>query len=217
MDTKVFPKRRPRKRQSRNPASGGITIIQSGGARINASPFQDVDLVDVDRLRVPEEGDENGESDGCLRRGDGDDEENHDLPFAGPQGRAVADQREVGGVHHHLDRKEDRDRVAAQEGAGDADREERGGRQEDVVQGNPADHGLPSRRARTKPPTSAARSRTERASKGSRYSEKRSRASGAISAAAGPCEPAGTEPPPPRSNPSSRAAKTTSAAAERKV
>ena len=38
---------------------------------------------------------------------------------------AVAEEREVDGVHHQLDRQEDRDGVAAQERPGDADAEER--------------------------------------------------------------------------------------------
>ena len=72
---------------------------------------------------------------------------------------------EVRGVHHQLDREEDRDRIPAQERPGNTDHEQRSGREEDVAQGDPArDHQRVSRRARAKAPTSAARSRTDRAS-----------------------------------------------------
>ena len=88
-------------------------------------------------------------------------------PSARAHRRAVAEEGEVGGVHHQLDRQEDLDRVAPQERAGEADREERAGDEQDVGERNAADHASP-RRASTNAPTSAASRRTETASKGSR-------------------------------------------------
>src|SRR3954469_5323457 len=71
-----LPIRGPKKRHNRNPISGSTGITQSGAAVsiVTRSPLEQVDLVDVDGFGMPEEGDEDGEADGCLRGGDGDDE-----------------------------------------------------------------------------------------------------------------------------------------------
>src|SRR5262249_22042735 len=137
-----------------------------------------------DGFRVAEERDEDGEPDGRLGRGDGDHEEHDDLAFLGPERRAVADEGEIRGVHHDLDREEDRDRGPAQERPRQADDEERGRDEEDVGEWDAADHARSPRGASQTAPTSAASSSTETASKASNESEKRRRASDAPSAAA---------------------------------
>src|SRR5262249_59522754 len=112
-----------------------------------------------DGFRVAEERDEEGEPDGRLGRGDGDHEEHDDLAFLGPERRAVADEGEIRGVHHDLDREEDRDRGPAQERPRQADDEERGRDEEDVGKGDAAEHAGFSRWAReTATPSAATRS-----------------------------------------------------------
>src|SRR5215471_9096255 len=179
-ETKDLPSFLPNRMQSRNPASGSAGIHQSEN-RVLISPLQEVDLVDVDRFLVAEERHEDGQSDRGLGRGDRDDEEDEELALAGPERAAVADQGEVGGVHHDLDREEDGDRAAARERAREPHEEERRGGDEDVGERNRADHSAPSLCARTKAPTSAARSSTESASNGRRPLEKSILASGATS------------------------------------
>src|SRR5262245_49169555 len=118
--TKPLPSFRPKRPQARKPASGSAGTSQSG--RVTAgSPFQEIDLVHVDRLLVPEEGDEDREPDGGLSRGDRDDEEDQDLSLPRPERRAVTEERQVGRVHHHLDREEDRDRAAPEKRPGEPD------------------------------------------------------------------------------------------------
>ena len=54
---------------------------QPEGERCVISPLEQVDLVHVDRFGVAEERHEDREADGGLRGGDGDDEEDDDLPL----------------------------------------------------------------------------------------------------------------------------------------
>src|SRR5262249_22279311 len=152
------------------PTSGIAGISQSGGVVMlgSRSPLQEVDLVDVDGLRVAEERDENREANRGLGRRDGDDEEDDDLPLVGPERGAVAEEGEVRRVHHELDRQEDLNRVAAEQRPRDADRKQRARGEQDVRQRDRSDHGAFSRRASTKAPTSAASRSTETASKWSR-------------------------------------------------
>src|SRR5262252_9234867 len=69
---KPLPRRVPSRPQAAKPASGRAQTIHRD---IRASPFQQVDLVDVDRLGVPEERHEDGQADGGFGGRDGDHEE----------------------------------------------------------------------------------------------------------------------------------------------
>src|SRR5215472_11295000 len=176
-----------------------------------------MDSVHVDRFFVPEDRDEDREPDGSLRGRDRNDEKDEDLPLASSQGRAISEQREIGRVHHELDREEDMDRATPQESAGEAHAKKDSRGEKHVRERNGADHPFISLRARTKAPTRAARRRTEITSKWRRKSEKRKRAScagspradGSIGVAAGISAPRA------RSTPMSRKAKTAIASVPR--
>src|SRR5258706_10238380 len=170
-ETKLLPSLLPRRPLMAKPARGSAAMIQRGSVtrrRPCRSPFEEVDPVHVDRFLVAEEGHEDRQADRRLGGRDRDDEEDDDLALEGPERRAVADQGQVRGVHHHLDREEDRDRAAPQERARQPDREERSRGEEHVSEGNGSDHDADSRRASTKAPTRAARRSTDSASKWSR-------------------------------------------------
>src|SRR5262249_24553016 len=85
-DTNDLPRRVPRRALTTIPASGIAGISQSGRVVMlaYASPLQQVDLVHVDRLGMPEQRDEDREADRGLRRGDRDHEEDDDLPLLSP-------------------------------------------------------------------------------------------------------------------------------------
>ena len=87
------------------------------------------------------EGDDDGEPDGDLRCGDGDDEENQDLGVVVGEsecGDAVAGERDegkVGCIEHEFEAHEDDEEVAAQEDAGQTDGEEEAADQQIIAQG----------------------------------------------------------------------------------
>src|SRR5579864_5884977 len=84
-----------------------------------------VDAVDVDGAPLAVDGDEQRQADRRLGGGHRQDEEHQDLAGALVELAGVGDQRQVGGVQHHLDREEDADAVAPGQRAGRADGEER--------------------------------------------------------------------------------------------
>src|ERR1700732_1400284 len=84
-----------------------------------------VDAGDVDGAPLAVDGDEQRQADRRLGGGHRQDDEHQDLAGALVELPGVGDQRQVGGVQHHLDREEDADAVAPGERAGGADGEQR--------------------------------------------------------------------------------------------
>jgi len=99
-------------------------------------PTHQVDAVQVDRVPLAEDGDEQGEPHGGFGGGDREDEEDDELSRAHVEQARVGDQRQVGRVQHQLDRQEDADAVAPGERAHGADHEQGGGEQQVPVNGN---------------------------------------------------------------------------------
>ena len=97
------------------------------------------------RLPQAVEGDDDGEADGHLGGGDGDDEEHEDLPVVvgeSERGDAVTgkgNEREVGRVEHEFETHENDEEVAAQEDAGESDGKKQAADQEIIAEGG---HGL---------------------------------------------------------------------------
>ena len=91
------------------------------------------------------ERDDDGEADGHLGGGDGDDKEHEDLRVVvgeSERGDTVAsegDERKVGGVEHELEAHENDEEVAAQEDAGESDGKKQTTDQEIIAEGG---HGL---------------------------------------------------------------------------
>src|SRR5262249_53775169 len=136
------------------------------------SPFHDVDLVDIQRLLVPEERNDDRQADGRLGRRHRHHKEDEDLARAVAEERREGDQREVDRIQHQLDTHEDDDRVPPCEHADDPDREENGADREVVIQRDEGHGEVPFRFASTITPTIAATRRSETTSKGKRKSVK---------------------------------------------
>src|SRR5690606_22271226 len=92
-------------------------------ALTGASPAQQVEAADVDRLEVAEDRDDQRQSHGGLGRRDGHHEEHEDLSLD-PDGARKRDERQVHGIQHQLDAEEQDDGVPAEHDPGRADREE---------------------------------------------------------------------------------------------
>src|ERR671932_178228 len=89
-----------------NTPNNGSTISRTIKVSSILSPHR-ADVVDVDRALRTENTDEECEPNGDLGRGDGDDEEGHNLPVdIGPL-PCKGDQRQVSRVQHELDGHED--------------------------------------------------------------------------------------------------------------
>src|SRR3954447_21711437 len=101
---------------------------------MNASAPQLVDLVEIGTVQVAVDQQHDGEPDADLGGGDRDDEEGEDLTGDLVQVRRERDQVEVHGVEHQLDAHEDEHAVAPGEHAVDADAEQRGGEDQELVQ-----------------------------------------------------------------------------------
>src|SRR5438093_11895134 len=127
------PPKRPLKAKPANGRSG-----MSGISASTLSPPQEVQLVDLNRVLVPVEGDDDRETDGDLARGHADDERREGLADQVGDLREPreGDEVEVRRVEHQLDRHEDDDRVAPREDAENSDREEDDGEAEDLVGGD---------------------------------------------------------------------------------
>ena len=91
------------------------------------------------------EGDDDGEADGHLGGGDGDDEKDEDLGVVVGEsegGDAVAgegDEGEIGGVEHQLKAHENDEEIAAQKDTGETDREKKAADEKIIAEGG---HGL---------------------------------------------------------------------------
>src|SRR5262245_23465252 len=118
-----------------------------------------------------EQGNEDGQADGGLRRGDGHHEKDEDQSVELMKLPGVGDESQVHRVHHQLNGHEDGDAVLAGQHAADADGEQDGAQDQEPVR---RDHDCVALRPlRIKAPTMAASSRMETASKGKTYSWKR--------------------------------------------
>src|SRR5688572_19600381 len=105
------------------PRSGRRTIAQGRiGSNVTLPP-QQVEVLDVDRLGVAEDRDDDREPDRRFRGSHGHHEEDEDLSLD-PDRARERNEREVHGVEHELDAHEQDDRVAADHHAEDADREQ---------------------------------------------------------------------------------------------
>src|SRR5919202_1535730 len=114
-----------------NTPNNGSTISRTIKVSSILSPHR-ADVVDVGRALRTENTDEECEPDRDLGRGDGDDEEGHNLPVdIGPL-PCKGDQREVGRVQHELDRHEDDHHISPCQHSDGADSEQNGA-QEHVV------------------------------------------------------------------------------------
>src|SRR5688500_3502034 len=127
------------------------------------SPFQRGERIGVQRLAVPEEGDDERQADRRFSRGHGHHEERDDLAVDVAAISSEGDERQVHRIEHDFDREQDRDQVAAQEDAGRADREQ--DRRDDQVVTERDHESVPSRRASTTAPTIATRIKIDVASK----------------------------------------------------
>src|SRR5579871_937902 len=123
------------------PGSRGISgikriLVSEGAADAAAPPSRphQIHFVDVDRLFVPVERENDPEADGRFRRRDRDHEDGEHLADLVLQLRRERDEVDVDRVQDQLDRHEDDDDVAPHHHAGYADDEERRGQQH-VVSG----------------------------------------------------------------------------------
>src|SRR3954452_13528389 len=97
------------------------------------SVLQQVGVVDRGRPAGAEDAHDDGQPDDHLGGRDDHDEERHDLAVEGAVHAAERHQGQVDGVEHQLDRHEDEDRVAAQQNAQRADREQQRGEEQVVA------------------------------------------------------------------------------------
>src|SRR6185437_3762383 len=123
-----------------------------------------IDVLQVDRLIVPEDGQNDRESDRRFSRRHRHDEEG-DQVGADSVHLSQRHEREVHGVEHELHAHEQHDGIPTKQHARNADREQHGGQSE-----SRAEKHQTFRFASTTAPTMAARSRIEVTSNGTRYS-----------------------------------------------
>src|SRR5688572_23861058 len=96
--------------------------------RLWPSALHQIDVFDRDRAAVAEVDDEDGEADGGLGGGHGQNQHGEDLAHQVAEMRREGDQVDVDGEQHELDRHQDDDDVlAVEEHAEDAQREDDGG------------------------------------------------------------------------------------------
>src|SRR6266516_2099688 len=119
-----LPGRRLPKNTMRKKATAGSDGISHEKRITGASPFQEVDLVDVDRFAVPVDEDHDGQANPDLGGGNGDHEQGEDLAGDLPQVGGERDQVDVDGVQHQLDGHQDQHRVAPGQHPVDAAREQ---------------------------------------------------------------------------------------------
>src|SRR5206468_5878217 len=132
----------PAKPQTAAPIRGSSgTRCSQVTSTLRLLELQRVELVDVDGSAAAEDGDDDGQSDGSLGSGRGDDEEHRRVPGEEASHRRVRHQRkarerqerEVDRVEHQLDAHQDDDRVAPQDHAGGAEGEQQRGQDEVVL------------------------------------------------------------------------------------
>src|SRR5580704_3779111 len=120
-----------------------LRLFRGSSARPNfrssaSLPFQQVHFVDVHRLLIAEEGDQDAETDRCFGGGVGDDENCEDLALQAPD-PGEGDQVQVHSVQDQLDRHQHDDHIAAREDTNHTQHEERSGYDE-IMQCSDGDH-----------------------------------------------------------------------------
>src|SRR5690606_31402656 len=112
------------------PISGSSAMAQSSvGSKWSTLPPKQVEVLHVHALDVAENRDDERQSDGGLGGGDGHHEE-HEYLAVDADAPRERDEREIDGVQHQFDAEERDDRIAADDDAGDADREQDAGERE---------------------------------------------------------------------------------------
>src|SRR5437867_2226284 len=173
----ALPTRRPRPAVSRKPTNG------RSGIRRSTSPLERRERIGIERFAMTEEGDDDGETHGCLGRRDRHREENDDLSVRRAERAAEGHERQVDGVQHDFNRQKDRDQVPPDEDAGRADGKQHRGKHEVIVErrhhletgrASVSRSGV-SRRARTTAPSMATRISTDVTSNAKAYSVNSSR------------------------------------------
>src|SRR3990172_760979 len=86
--------------------------------------FEQMHFIDIDRLGVAKDGDDDRESHRHLRRCYRHHEKNEDLPVEGMEKAGEGDETEIDCVEHQLDGHEDDQGVAPRRDADDPDGEE---------------------------------------------------------------------------------------------
>src|SRR6266851_3205966 len=109
-------------------ANAGASQMRSTAVPVTSVPEQ-IHVLQADRLLVAIDGENDREAHGGLGGGHRHHEEHEYLP-ADPQRLRERDERQIDGVEHQLDAHEDHDRIAAQQDAGDAEREQHRGDRE---------------------------------------------------------------------------------------
>src|SRR5579871_5991323 len=89
------------------------------------SPFQQVHFVDVDRLFIAEEGNQNAEADRGFGGGVGNNENRKNLPMLRAPETGERDQVQVYGVQNQFNRHQHDDDVAPREHADNAQQKQR--------------------------------------------------------------------------------------------
>lgn len=105
-----------------------------------ASAFHGSEVIDIDGLAGPVEGDDDGEADGDFSGRDGDNEEDHDLTVEVRKAALTIEagkcyQGKIRRSQHELEAHEDDDDVPADDDSTEANREEQAGDEEVVMQG----------------------------------------------------------------------------------
>src|SRR4051794_10589963 len=124
----------PKNRISRNDSAGTAGISQ---AWVSMSTPHQVDLFEVDRAPGAVDDEDDREADADFGGRDGDDEQGEDLPADRVVHGGERDQVDVDRVEDELDRHEHGHAVAAGEHPVDADREEDGREEQELVQQHP--------------------------------------------------------------------------------
>src|SRR3970040_365227 len=101
--------------------------------------FEQMHFIDIDRLGIAKDGDDDRESHRHLRRRHRHYEKDEDLPVGGMEEACEGAETEIDCVEHQLDGHEDDQGVAPRRDADDPDGEEEGAQEEICPQG---DHGL---------------------------------------------------------------------------
>src|SRR5919109_1615896 len=155
------------------PASGKARTSQPYAVALTRSAPQGAKVVDVEGDPPPVGGDDDAEAHHHLAGGDHHHDQGEHLPVLVAQRAREREQRQVARVQHQLQAEQDHQRTAAQQHAGDADREEQS--REDEVPGDVHQRVAPRwRPARTTAPTAANSSRRDAASKAIRNRSSRS-------------------------------------------
>src|SRR5919106_3428083 len=125
----VFERRFPSAALTMNPTSGNAGISDS-----TRSPLERRKRFRIERLAVPEEADDERESNRGFGRGHRHHEEGDDLSIHSSKLPSEGHKCQVHRVQHDLDREQQRDEIAPEKHAGGADREQHPGEDQIVTE-----------------------------------------------------------------------------------